>query len=200
VRHLAQFRSALPLARPRHLAQQDRAFSFPLVPLGRDFFVMANNPWDEVGGIPSYLRLPVTDAHYHALGHAVAMWASVEIQTQHLLWALLGLDREVGRLLTATLRYDTHLAILKVVTATSKLTQEVSDIIIEAKRLKEARDTIVHSAWIPGDDLLNPKRHTLRMKGNASEPYSPCEIERIALEINALLRRLLQLHLAILYP
>ncbi len=166
---------------------------------------MTRDAWDNVGGIPPYLPLPVTEAHYRALGHAIAMWSSVENQTQHLLWAVLGLEQDRGKILTAALRYDTHLEIMNVVTPTSSLSQaqrfEVSDIIAESKRLKKCRDRIAHSAWAPGEDLLNPVTHQLRMKDKSSgQIYTPLDIERIALEINSLLRRMLRLSLDLLYP
>ena len=93
-----------------------------------------------------------------------------------------GLDEEQGRRLTAALRYDTHLAILKVTTPGSKLTasqkSELAAIIADAKRLKDCRDTLAHSAWTPGDDLLNPVTYRLRLKDISSgQPYSPDKIE-----------------------
>ena len=168
---------------------------------------MGRNPWDDIGGIPEYLPLPVTDAHYRALGHIAAMWASVECQTQHLLWQVLRVEDRYGASLTAALRFDTVLDTLATVGAASdRLSagqkQELASFSAQARQLQVIRNTIVHAAWVPGDDLANPLAYKIRAKDAASsgQPYSAPELETIALRINALLRAGLHLYLDLRFP
>lgn len=150
--------------------------------------------WDRDKLAREYVHLPVTPAHYLAIGHVAAMWAAVETQIQRLIWAVLGLPEADGKLLTAAQRLDTHLTVLNILAHTRDITDaqraEVATIIAETKRLLELRNTVVHAAWVPGADLLRPEAYRLRAKDAiAPIPFTAPEIEQIALEINALIRR-----------
>ncbi|MDQ6867496.1 MAG: hypothetical protein M3178_03510 [Pseudomonadota bacterium] len=113
----------------------------------------------------------------------------------------MGVDDDTGKLLTASLRLETHLSVLEIIIEMRPLSSEqkaeITNIIAETKRLKERRNTVVHSNWVIDSWEKPPRTHKLTLKQSKIESFTADEINTIAIEINSLLRRSLRLHLAL---
>src|SRR5579872_4012941 len=133
--------------------------------------------------------LPLSEQHYTAIGEVAATWQYVELAVQYAIWAILGLDFERGRLATASLRFDTHLDILKVLAAQAEPNPtELLDLIAATKAVQDQRNSVIHGLWQWDETATMFKKLThlraarLRMK-DAQKPhptFTPEQITKIA--------------------
>jgi hypothetical protein len=128
--------------------------------------------------------LPLTREHYTAIGQLVAIWQVVEITVQAAIWATLRLDGDQGRLVTASLRFDTHLDVMSVLAMQQQPAEAdiIREMVKETKTLQDKRNGVVHGLWQLSDDLIAPRARRFRMKDAAQPPptYTPEEINAIA--------------------
>ena len=140
--------------------------------------------------------LPLSEQHYTAIGEVAATWQYVELAVQYAIWAILGLSSEQGRLATASLRFDTHLDILKVLAAQAEPNpKELLGLITETKAVQDQRNTVIHGLWQWDDTTVNALRRLthiraarLRMK-DAQKPhptFTPEQVRKIAQTANDL--------------
>jgi hypothetical protein len=143
-----------------------------------------------------YIGLPLDDDHYFAIGHVAAMWNAVESQTLWLIWRMMNVTPGQGAPITAAVRHETLVNAIPLLAKQLHLHAQTHDeiraVTAELIRLRERRNKIVHAIWNFGSGPRMAEVHSWKIKGK-KEQFDPEAINKIALEINKLLRRVLNL-------
>lgn len=142
--------------------------------------------------------LPLSKQHFEAIGLVAAASQVLEAAVQIAIWSIVGLDGEQGKLLTASMRFDSLLDVLTVLAPTAKQSAEqpidISILIAETKTLQGERNTVVHALWDFSGDLLAPVAKKLKLKAPKDSPkYTPEQINDIATRITAVRMRWIDL-------
>ena len=133
-------------------------------------------------------RPAVTQGQLEAIGLVAAEWSMAQSVLEHMIWVLIPVDQEIGRMLTTHLQEESRLNIVNLLSARlpPELAVKASDLTKTFNDIRVYRNQIIHNVWAgePKDLAVGYKPSARgEFKINATH-WSESDIRGIALEIS----------------
>jgi hypothetical protein len=115
----------------------------------------------------TYPDLNISLQHERLVGRFVMTWAKIEGLIHQLIWQLLHLDFEDGKVVTARNDVEANMTALRNIAARklpATTTEALLPLLDQVRDLQQTRNTIVHSQWITLQPMSVPTAMSIRKK------------------------------------
>jgi hypothetical protein len=118
-------------------------------------------------GDPTNLRFEISPGTEKLIGRFVAAWSDVELVIGLLVWAILNVDEDDGKIISAAVDASVKVTWVRAFAARHlelEDQREIAEILSKLDAIRESRNLIVHGQWCTMRDTGDPVAISLRLK------------------------------------